>query len=143
MQRSPEIESRTREYYDALSRADAEAVAGFFTSRDGVTLIGTDPEEWWVGHSTIAKIWEAQLGEVGGIGVEGAEPMGYARGDVGWMADRPTLVLGGEMRIPLRITAVWEREDGTWKVAQWHASIGVPNDETFGEGITTQVDATA
>jgi adenylate cyclase len=143
MERSPEIEARTRQYYDALSRADAEAVAGFFTSSDGVTLIGTDPEEWWVGHSTIAKIWEAQLGEIGGLDVDGAEPACYANGDVGWMADRPTLVIGSEMRIPLRITAVWERDAGTWKIVQWHASIGVPNEESFGEGITTEVDATA
>ncbi len=144
MERSPEIEAAARTVYDALSSGDAAAVARLFSTASGVTLIGTDPEELWVGHDTITRIWEAQLGEMGGsVGVEGADPVGYSSGDVGWISDRPTLVIGGEMRIPLRITAVFERDGGAWKVVQWHASIGVSNEESFGEELTTEVSQTA
>lgn len=52
------------------------------------------------------------------------------------MADRPTIVVGTQL--PLRITGVLERENGTWRFAQWHASIGVTNEESFGDGITTE-----
>ena len=139
MERSTAIEDRTREIYAALARGDAAAMSDFYSQQDGVLVIGTDPQEWWSGHDTIAKIWEAQLGELGSIGVEDAEPRGYAAGDAGWVADRPTLVIGGDTRLPLRITGVYTRESGDWKVAQWHASIGVANEDSFGEGITTQV----
>jgi hypothetical protein len=54
------------------------------------------------------------------------------------MSDRPTLVVGGEMRVPLRVTAVVERDGGSWKVVQWHASIGVSNEESFGAELTTE-----
>jgi hypothetical protein len=139
VERSPEVEGFTRTLYDALRSADAAKVAQHFSSAQGVTLIGSDPDELWVGHDTISEIWEAQLDEVGSIGVEDADPVGYARGDVGWMSDRPTLVVGGEMRIPLRITGVFERDGGTWRVAQWHVSIGVSNEQAFGAELTTQV----
>ena len=143
MERSTAIEARTREVYAALQSGDGAAVGRFYSRQEGVLLIGTDPEEWWPGHDTISKIWEAQLGEVGGIGVENADPRGYEAGDAGWVADRPTLVIGGEMRIPLRITGVFARERGEWKIAQWHASIGVPNAEAFGEDLTTEVSDAA
>ena len=143
MERSTAIEARTREVYAALQSGDGAAVSRLYSNQDGVLLIGTDPEEWWRGHDTIAKIWETQLGEIGGIGVENADPRGYEAGDVGWMADRPTLVIGGEMRIPLRTTCVFARENGEWKIAQWHASIGVANEESFGEELTTDISDAA
>ena len=127
MDRSSEIESKTREVYAALEGGDASAVNALWSRQDGTLVIGTDPKEWWPGYDTISKVWEAQLGEIGGIAVENADP------------DRPTLVLGGEMRIPLRITGVWTRENGEWKLAQWHASIGVANEESFGDELTTDV----
>jgi SnoaL-like protein len=143
MERSTAIEDRTREVYGALERGDAAGVNALFSTQDGVLVIGTDPEEWWPGYDTITKIWETQLGEIGGIGVENADPRGYASGDAGWVADRPTLVIGGDNRIPLRITGVFTRENGEWKLAQWHASIGVSNEQSFGEDITTQIGDSA
>jgi hypothetical protein len=138
VERSPEVEGFVRSLHDMLRSGDAAGLAKHFSTADGVTLIGTDPDELWVGHDTISEIWQAQLGEVGSIEVEDADPVGYARGDVGWMSDRPTLVVGGEMRVPLRVTAVVERDGGSWKVVQWHASIGVSNEESFGAELTTE-----
>jgi hypothetical protein len=35
------------------------------------------------------------------------------------------------------LTIVYHQEDGEWKVAQWHGSVGVANEENFGEDIPT------
>jgi hypothetical protein len=139
VQRSAEIEARTKEFYSGLERGDAEVVNRLFSKQDGVIGIGTDPDEWWEGFDTIAAIWRAQLSELGAIKVEGADPRGFASGDVGWVADRPTFVVGGETRIPFRITAVFERENADWQLAQFHASIGAANEEAVGQELTTQI----
>jgi hypothetical protein len=124
--------------YEALKRGDADAVSGFFSREDGLIGIGTDPNEWWEGHDTVTAIWRAQLSELGSIGVESAGPYGFESGDVGWVADRPTFVLGGDTKIPFRLTAVFTRENGTWNITQFHASIGVSNEEALGTELTTQ-----
>jgi hypothetical protein len=43
---------------------------------------------------------------------------------------RFTTAGGGER--PVRMTGVFVREDGQWKMVQSHASIGVPNGDIFG-----------
>lgn len=139
MRRSPQIETRIRDFYAGLESGDAAAVSDLFSTQDGLIGIGTDPSEWWEGHDTLSAIWRAQLGELGAIGVEDADPHGYERGDVGWVADRPTFVVGGETRIPFRITGVFERENGTWRFTQFHASIGIRNEDAVGTELTTSV----
>lgn len=37
--------------------------------------------------------------------------------------------------IGVRLTGVWHREGDAWKLIQFHASIGVPNDESFGQDL--------
>ena len=51
---------------------------------------------------------------------------------MGWIADQPRFrTLDGE--VPMRLTAVFRREDGEWKLIQTHSSIGVSNEDAFGE----------
>lgn len=137
MERAREIEDRMRQLYGALERGEASVLADSFSDEDGVLLIGTDPNEWWDDHATIERVWEAQLGELGGLKVEDADPKAFATDDVGWIADHPTLRFADGSRVPLRLTGVFRREDGDWKVAQWHTSIGILNEDAFGSELTT------
>ena len=43
------------------------------------------------------------------------------------------LILEDGTEIPTRSTAVFHREDGEWKMVQGHKSVGVSNEELFGE----------
>lgn len=137
MKREQALEQQVKRLYDAIERGDAASLASAFSDEDGVLLVGTDPNEWWSDHATIERVWRAQLGEIGSISVEDADPKAFGSGDVGWVADRPTLRFGDGSRVPLRVTGVFKRENGDWKVAQWHASIGVSNEEAFGSELTT------
>ena len=40
--------------------------------------------------------------------------------------------------IPFRITGVYHQENGEWKVVQWHASIGISNEEAIGQELTLE-----
>jgi ketosteroid isomerase-like protein len=52
--------------------------------------------------------------------------------DVAWAEGRGRFTSAGGGERPVRMTAVFAREDGQWKVVQSHASIGVPNADIFG-----------
>jgi ketosteroid isomerase-like protein len=54
-------------------------------------------------------------------------------GNVGWVSSRPVWTLEDGTEIPTRSTAVFHREDGEWKMVQGHTSVGVSNEELFGE----------
>jgi hypothetical protein len=114
---------------------------GFMTSRiaraDGVVAIGTDPNEWWRGHDEVVNIFTAQSEALRGMGVKVQEMSAYEEGSVGWVASRILFTLPSGVEVPTRLTMVYHREDGEWKVAQWHASLGVPNEEVFADDIPT------
>lgn len=128
-----------------LTQRGLEAFAteglGFFTRRiskqEGVLAIGTDPSEWWSGHKQIADIFTAQSEAMQGMAIVGSTPLAYSAGDVGWAADRPTFRLPDGTEMPFRLTIVYHQEDGEWKVVQWHASLGVSNEEALGEELPT------
>ena len=138
MQRSDELKSIVLSLYQAASRGDVS----FFEqnlSRDGVTMIGTDPNEWWSGHAEVVRVYRAQSEELGG-GINltpGDDLEAYIEGSVGWTADRPSFQLPDGSRFPARVTFVFHQEDGQWKVVQAHFSVGVPNEEAFAQELTT------
>ena len=43
---------------------------------------------------------------------------------------------GTEM--PVRLTAVFQKEENGWKIVQWHFSAGISNEDLVGETLTTQ-----
>ena len=73
----------------------------------------------------------------GGFPVETGDPVAYSEGDVGWIADRPRLTGPDGSALPFRLTVVTVRTGGDWKIAQMHFSIGVPNEQAFGEELPT------
>lgn len=56
----------------------------------------------------------------------------YQEGSVGWGLARPTLTMPDGSQIAPRWSAVSHREDGTWKLVQLHASVGISNEELLG-----------
>jgi len=55
----------------------------------------------------------------------------HVAGDLAWTEGTGRFVNEKGGRRAMRMTGVFVREGGQWKVAQLHASIGVPNDEIF------------
>jgi class 3 adenylate cyclase len=59
---------------------------------------------------------------------------------VGWVADRPTLVVGSE-EISSRITVVFHLVRGQWRFIQMHLSAGAGNEQLLGTTLTTSLES--
>ena len=135
MERSDEIRDLVLRLGDGIASGD-RAIVDDLSPSSGLLAIGTDPDEWWEGDRAIAA-WRAQL-DVFDDTLK-LEPRGHAQGfvegTVGWGAEEFSMTSPVGAGIGVRLTGVWHREHETWKLIQCHASIGVPNDESFGEDL--------
>ena len=133
MEQSDELRNVMLQFYEALSSGDLSFIDRHISTSDHVRGIGTDPEEWWSG-ARLVEVWKQQIAALGGsMPLTAGDLEAYADGDVGWVADRPTLDLGDGNPLAIRLTGVFRREDGVWKLVQSHGSIGMSNESTFGE----------
>ena len=130
MERSPEIEAILGQIYRAVSTGDTDTLQTALSAHDGVTFIGTDPNEWFEEPGAIKAMLAAQA--AAGVTVKGGTAVGYEEGTVGWVADRGVFVLPDGSEAPFRITVVFHREDGRWKLVQEHASIAASNEDVIG-----------
>lgn len=139
MQDSTELKKLVHGWYEIVAKGDITFTERAISRKADVLVIGTDPKEWWVGYDTIVRVFQTQFEEMGGgSGLQflPGDTLAHSEGDVGWIADQPTLRIPDGPEIPMRFTAVCRREDGEWKIVQLHASIGVPNEESVGSGLT-------
>ena len=133
---SVEVRDLILRAYDVLTTGEGNP-EDIFADDDGVLAIGSDPEEWWVGNERIAGVFRAQGEALRGSRVENSDPVAYAAGDVGWVADRPTMVMPDGTPVSFRITATAVRTRGKWRFVQWHGSVPVPNEEVVGSDLPT------
>jgi SnoaL-like protein len=124
-------------FYRALSGGDADSLEELISPQSGVLGIGTDPDEWWQGPTKLRSIMKTQMAEMGGsITIVGSDPIAYSEGTVGWVADRPRFRLDDGTESPIRLTATFHKEQGAWKIVQFHVSVGVPNEDVVGKELT-------
>jgi hypothetical protein len=128
---STEVHDLTRRAYEVLTTGEGD-VGSLFAEDDDVIAIGSDPDEWWMGHDRITAALRAQGEALRGSRVEGSDPAAYAVGDVGWVADRPTIVMPDGTSVAFRVTATAVRSGGSWKFVQWHGSVPVSNVDVLG-----------
>jgi ketosteroid isomerase-like protein len=138
MQESAELKDLYIRLCEAQTNGEYSFFEKYFSQKDGVLAIGTDPSEWWAGYDTITKVFKAQLKEVSGVQVLADLPLAYSDGSIGWVAGKPTIKLPDGAEIPARLTAVFQREAEGWKIVQWHFSLGIPNEDSIGETLTTK-----
>ena len=132
MEPSVELESAVLRLYDAMAAGDLGAIERLFSRREGVLAIGSDPAEWWAGHDAIVSAFAAQLAETGTRRIVPGELRAFVEGAVGWAVDRRTMLLRNGKELTVRETTVFHREEGEWKIVQFHASLAVSNEEAFG-----------
>lgn len=132
MEQSDEIKKILSKYYEAMIKRDHLFINQLISKQSGTLVIGTDPNEWWVGHNHIMSISQKQSDEMSGLELVKSDPIAYRKDNVAWIADQALFKLG-ETEIPCRITGVLEKEEEGWKFVQIHSSIGVNNEEVIGK----------
>jgi ketosteroid isomerase-like protein len=138
MHESAELAAAVREMYEAMATGDLQWLTSTLSPGDATTAIGTDAAEWWEGGRVVREKLAAQF-EAGlsGVRYESTRMRAYEEGDVGWVADSLLAVLPDGTTAGIRITAVFHREDGVWRLVQNHASLGVPNEQAIGMSLPT------
>ena len=135
MDASPELRDLTKRLAEAVGAGDAAFLERHTSGQAGLTFLGTDPDEWWTDAAGLTRALAAQQGA--GITVLPGEPLAYREGDIGWAVDRGLRFRVGDREIPWRLSVVYRREDGEWKMVHFHGSIGVPNAEAVGFELPT------
>ncbi|MGQ0832493.1 MAG: nuclear transport factor 2 family protein [Microthrixaceae bacterium] len=133
MERSTELADALRTVYEAVSDGDEATLTGSLSAREGMVFIGTDPDEWFDDSGAIQAMLKAQA--AAGVKVQGGAIVAYEEGTVGWAADQGAFILPDGSEVPFRITVVFHREDGGWKIVQEHASVAVANEEAVGTSL--------
>jgi hypothetical protein len=136
MNESAELIELTGQLHNAMETADMAFFGDRLSQGQGTLVIGTDPEEWWVGYDIIKKVFASQLKELEGISFTISDSRAYTEGSVGWIAARTEFKLPDGTVIPARLTAVCHMETGKWKFVQSHMSFGVPNEQAIGQELT-------
>lgn len=139
MQAAPDVRDALVGLFSALARGDNDAIRGMLCNDDGLVAIGTAPGEYWTGSDHFSKVLGKQIEEAGGgFPIAPTNPVGYRTGGIGWASDQPAMTFPDGTKLPLRFTAVFEQVDDAWKIVQWHASVAVGNEETFGQEFSAE-----
>jgi hypothetical protein len=137
MEYSDELRDLTMRLYEAEASGDISFIEEHFSRQDGAVYIGSDPNEWWEGFEAFVVAMRSQSEAMGGMQIVSGQLQAYREGNFGWSIDHDALFrLADGTEIPFRNTCVFHQEDGEWKLTHAHTSIGVRNEEMFGEDIT-------
>jgi hypothetical protein len=139
MEQSDELRDLTLRFYEAITTDDLSFLERHVSRQEGAVFVGTDPNEWWEGFEAFVEAMRAQAEAMGGGGLQivPGQLRAYRQGSVGWTIDRDaSFRLPDGTEIPFRNSAVFLEEDGEWKLIHAHTSIGVRNEELFGEDVT-------
>jgi hypothetical protein len=129
MKLSSEIQQLMTRFYDEASKGNFDAVDGLVSHGD-VRWIGTDPNERWETPAAVSKAWRDQSTAIGApVRITAGDLVAYQQDNVAWLSDRPTFELADGSKVPFRLTTVWLREPDGWRIVQFHASVGVPNEK--------------
>lgn len=131
MERSTEVESFIEEMYALMRDGNGKGCAALLD--DEVTIfVGTDADEWWDTPAVSKAAFQEQLESTGGFDITSGGPVGHAQGDIGWVADQPTMRIG-DQSVPMRMTTVLRSVNGNWRIVQGHLSVATKvNEDLFG-----------
>jgi len=136
---SEELRSFLPRFYAAWESQDIESLREMLSTGAHLLVIGTDPNEWWIG-SDAAEVWTVQVREMKGVRFKPGRLAAHSIGNVGWIADETLVTFASGVEVRMRVTAVVVIERGHWRIAHWHGSLAQTNEEALGISLTTSID---
>lgn len=133
MERSDELKGVVLTAFENFSSQDTSWINRHTSRHEGVLVIGTDPNEWIEGGERVAESAQQEIRESTARFSSAGGVEAFVEGTVGWASSRPVWTLEDGTEVPARWTGVFHQEDGEWKMVQGHISVGVPNEDVFGE----------
>jgi len=127
MQPSDELKNLVLQNYEKeASGKILEVVRSTYSHQESVTVVGTDPNEWFEGYDSILRFYEPADGNSLDIKVDVLKA--YCEGNIGWTVDQVRLKLPNGVELPIRHTKIFQKENGGWKIVHNHVSVAVSNE---------------
>jgi hypothetical protein len=106
MQPCPELKNLILQNYEKEASGKVlEVVTSSYSHQEGVTLIATDPNEWFEGFDSILHFYEQADEHKLDVKVDVLKA--YCEGNVGWTIDRVTVKLPNGVELPIRHTHIF------------------------------------
>jgi ketosteroid isomerase-like protein len=112
-------------FADAYRRRDLPALTALVSPDPDVILVGTGADETRIGVSAIQKQAERDWDQTDAASMHLVPGVVSAAGHVAWVACEGHFLIvagGAEARVPIRLTAVFEKRGDRWLAAQMHVS---------------------
>ena len=100
-----------------------EVVQSTYSHQEGVTVIASQPQDWYEGYDSILHFYTPADGT--GLNIQVDVVKAYCEGSVGWTVDRVKLKLPNGEELPVRHTRIFHKENGAWKLVHNHVSVAV------------------
>ena len=133
MERSDELRDVVLAAFEDFSREDTSWINRHISRHEEVIVIGTDANEWIKGGEQVADNAKQEIQESTARFSSSGEVEAFVEGTVGWASARPVWTLEDGTEVSARWTGVFHQEDGEWKMVQGHVSVGVPDENLFGD----------
>lgn len=130
---SPELSSVIAGWFKAAVAGDTSWRDKHVSPDASLRIIGTDPDEWLVGEAAYGFLRHEAETVGGRISVQLRHVEAFESGNVGWGVALPEITLLDGGKVTPRWSAVFLKDNGTWKLIQLHASIAIGNAEAFGD----------
>ena len=129
---SQSVAEATRQVLAAIQNDDAEAIRAAFAESNAVVAIGSDPTENFHGYAQTTDVFATHANALSGVTIEAGAIEAYEHGGTGWSSSQPVFRFADGTSLPLRLTVVFTSAGDSWKIVQWHSSLGVGNDDVSG-----------
>lgn len=125
MKESTEIIQAMHRFFDRVSAKDIQAFYQLVELGEATLVLGTAPGE------IVREEERLRFGfELEGLALQPGRSHGaWEEGDLGWYVGEPMATLPDGTKQAWRMTTIWHRTEGRWKLVHMHASVGVPDEE--------------
>lgn len=119
---SDDLKALTQKLYEAMGSGKPEEVETLYTLGEQVAFMGTAANEFWTDSVVHNADVRPRLSK-GGLKLTSAELVAYEQGNLGWVVDRPEVRMPNGFAFKMRVTLLWRKEAGNWKIYHSHASV--------------------
>ena len=105
MQACAELKNLVLQNYEKEASGKILEVLRSYSHQEGVTVIGTDPNEWFEGYDAILHFYAPVDGRNLEVKVEVLKA--YCEGNVGWTMDQVKVKLSNGKELPIRHTRIF------------------------------------
>jgi len=145
IERSPELEAVFKRVWRLFAEGSLGAFAKTLSTYPDVLFVLSDDANWISGSDNLRSVMEGRADRLGVESIEFDRVQAHQIGDTGWAAGVVALTASSGLAYTLRSTITFVIEDSSWKAVQVHTSVGVPDEETYGNemaaGLAALVDS--